>query len=289
MSANRNNGLTLASILWRRALSGLSWTRVRRTIGRRGKVTYRCRPVLEELESRIALAPITSWADVGPQPQTKAVVDYPGLVGGMAAGESVPEAVTGRVTSLAQSGNSPLFLGSASGGVWMAANWDQPFPTWKLATDPKNLQNAMGQPLPPSEEPAGINNIGALAVDPQNPKIIYAGTGEANFQGEGPLGGNGYGAGILVSNNGGGTWRLIGPQFAGYAIEKIIVDPRKGKDNNLYAVVTPSNGPTNGAVAPGKTGVFWSNDFGATWTPLNVEGAGNAAPVTDLEYIQSDT
>src|SRR5712672_1123890 len=47
-------------------------------------------------------------------------------------------------------------------------------------------------------------SIGALAVAPANPDIVYAATGEGSFS---P--GNYYGAGILKSTDAGATWTYL--------------------------------------------------------------------------------
>ncbi len=167
---------------WQNGILGES--QLGKSRSRRG---YKKRTILnlEALENRLAPAG-PDWSALGPAPQ--------GL--GQAA-------VTGRVTSLAFSpdvtgGNQPaLFLGSASGGVWRSTpgTWNQVSPTWTEVSDNLVIN---GQRTSPDKAPAGINDIGALAVDPKNPKVIYAGTGEANF-----ASGNRYGAGILRSDDGG--------------------------------------------------------------------------------------
>ena len=77
-----------------------------------------------------------------------------------------------------------LWLGAAGGGVWKSEDGGR---TWRA------LWHA--QP---------VLNIGALAIDPANPAILYAGTGEAN------LSADSYpGVGIYKTTNGGRTWRRL--------------------------------------------------------------------------------
>src|SRR5262249_50341286 len=174
------------------------------------------RPWVEELEPRRLLA----WTPLGPAPETQ----WPSV------GSNFPEAVTGRVTSLALN-NGLLYLGTAGGGVWRST--DGTFTSWV-----DSLYNNAGQlqvtrygdtETLDKADPrlaAGVMAIGALAVDRTNPSVIYAGTGEANYSAD-----SRYGAGILRSVDGGQTWSLAsgphlgGEEFFRHAVSRIIVDP----------------------------------------------------------------
>ncbi len=172
-----------------------------------------------------------SWQLVGPAPMRNS------YMGG------VPIDVSGRVTALAvdpsdTSGNT-VYLGAAQGGVWKTTDGGA---TWVPLTD-KQASLA----------------IGAIALAPSNPKIIYVGTGEPN---------SGldcyYGAGILKSTDGGTTWTRLGAnEFTGAGISSIVVDP--DDPNRVYVA-------SSAQVIPGPqfptTGIFRSTDGGSTWTPL---------------------
>jgi photosystem II stability/assembly factor-like uncharacterized protein len=128
---------------------------------------------------------------------------------------------------------------------------------------------------------AGAINVGALAVDPNHPQIIYAGTG---------FGRENYGSGILKTTNGGVDWRLIASQGNGFdffrhTIAKIIVDPTEDPmhppGNTLYVAVRP--GDKSGLALGVNDGIYRSADGGTTWTRLPV-----GQPVTDLEYTVSN-
>ncbi len=70
--------------------------------------------------------------------------------------------MSGRIAAIAavnENGRLTLFAGSASGGVWKSVNGGT---TFKPVFDRQSVQS-----------------IGALAIDPSNPKIVWAGTGEA--------------------------------------------------------------------------------------------------------------
>src|SRR5690349_2452276 len=72
---------------------------------------------------------------------------------------------SGRISALAADLTNPsvLYVAAAGGGVWRTADGGT---TWTPLTD--------GQPT---------LFMGALAVAPSNPKVLYAGTGEANNSG----------------------------------------------------------------------------------------------------------
>ena len=136
---------------------------------------------------------------------------------------------TGRIASLAVSSSGTIFAGTASGGVWSSTNGGT---SWVTHTDDVSTGLA----------------IGAVAVDPLNPLVVYAGTGEDNncndcFSG----------AGVLKSIDGGETWSALNPggMFTGAAFASLVVDPRD--DQRLYAGT--------------DFGFFESTDGGATWAP----------------------
>jgi photosystem II stability/assembly factor-like uncharacterized protein len=139
--------------------------------------------------------------------------------------------VSGRVSAIAvDPGHARhLLIGAANGGVWESTDDGL---TWAPRTD--------GQPS---------LAIGAVAFDPTDPTIAYAGTGEGNSTdfGDPDL----LGVGLLRSTNGGTTWTLLpaGP-LAHAGFFQIVVDPADGK--HLLAATT--------------AGLFESADGGSNWT-----------------------
>lgn len=89
----------------------------------------------------------------------------------------------------------------------------------------------------------------SMLLDPRNPDILYAGTGEGYFNGDAVRGG-----GIMKSTDGGETWAQLpstaSPDF--YYVQKIVMS--KGSSQRLYAAT--------------RTGVFRSTDAGTTWTKM---------------------
>ncbi|HUK55349.1 MAG TPA: hypothetical protein VLY20_01670 [Nitrospiria bacterium] len=106
------------------------------------------------------------------------------------------------------------------------------------------------EPAGAAEEKEGPFVIHRIAVDPQNPQMVYAAT--SNY-------------GILKSGDGGTTWALINQGIGSYTHHALVVDP--SDPNILYA------GAWGG-------GVSKSLDRGIHWTEMN-RGLGNTA-IEDL-------
>ncbi|MDA8335297.1 MAG: Ig-like domain-containing protein, partial [Peptococcaceae bacterium] len=199
-----------------------------------------------------------TWRNLGPAPVT-GTQDWSGS-----------QAASGRISSIALSG-STLYVGTAGGGVWSSANDGA---SWTPLTD--------GQPS---------LAMGAVAVDPNNPSVIYAGTGEAHESGD-----SFYGEGLLKSTDGGTSWSVYGATyFAGSYIAAVVVNPLNSSDvyvagnmglyestdaGNTWAkvgpwgnyqvtalVINPKNGDLYAAVE--GNGIEESTDGGGTWTLLS--------------------
>ena len=145
-----------------------------------------------------------TWISIGPKSLPN---------GGAQGGSSVP--VTGRVTSIAvdPSNSNTIYLGTAQGGVWRSLDGGT---TWASIFD-------SAQSLA----------IGALALAPSNPTILYVGTGEYNGCGD-----CFFGAGLYRVENANTSATLVGPinpsttignltynVFQGRSIAKILVHP----------------------------------------------------------------
>ena len=140
----------------------------------------------------------------------------------------------GRVLAVAGvPGNSRVFyFGSVDGGVWKSENAGR---TWKPIFD---------------HEPVG--SIGAIAVAPSNPDIIYVGTGEADMRSD-----IAQGDGMYKSTDAGRHWTHLG--LAGTRqIARIIIDPQN-PDIVFVAALGHPYGPN------AERGVFRSLDGGRHW------------------------
>ncbi|HET7184013.1 MAG TPA: hypothetical protein VFI82_04970 [Terriglobales bacterium] len=124
------------------------------------------------------------------------------------------------------------YFGAVAGGVWKttdgAASW-QPmsdkYPFW---------------------------SVGAIAVAPSNPSVVYVGTGEACIRGDVT-----YGNGVWKSLDGGKTWQHVGLKDT-RQIGRMFVDP-----HNPNIVFVAALGHAFGPNA--ERGVFRTTDGGSTW------------------------
>src|SRR5207248_4107419 len=95
-------------------------------------------------------------------------------------------------------------------------------------------------------------SIGALAIAPSDPNVIYVGTGEADMRSD-----ISFGDGVYKSTDGGKTWANVGLRDTRH-IGRILVDPR-----NANIVLVAALGHAYGPSA--DRGVFRSADGGKTW------------------------
>ncbi len=139
------------------------------------------------------------------------------------------------------------WMGSDGGGVWKTTNCCDANTTWRNTTD-----------VAAGLEAIQNSAIGDLTLDPNNPDVLYAGTGDLRF-GSFSFGSNG----VLKSVDGGESWTVKGadvfnpfyppntnlpPQYQ--AIGKVVVDP-----NNSNIVIVGV-----------KTGIYLSYNGGDDWT-----------------------
>jgi photosystem II stability/assembly factor-like uncharacterized protein len=146
-----------------------------------------------------------------------------------------PAVAGGRVTSVTGVASDPklYYLGSAGGGVWKTVNGGA---TWTALFDKQN-----------------VSSIGAVAIDPTNHNVVWAGTGETN-----PRNDVSWGDGIYKTTDGGRSWTNMGLS-ATHAIASIAIDPR---DSNV--VVVGALGDVF-ADSPDR-GVYRTADGGKSWT-----------------------
>ena len=160
-----------------------------------------------------------------------------------------PALTSGRVSDFAVHPDKrhEYYVATSSGGVWKTING--------------------GANYTPIFDQQGSYSIGCITMDPNNPYVIWVGTGENNNQRS-----VGYGDGIYRSKDGGKTWKHMGLKNSEH-IAKIIVDPR-----NSNIVYVASIGPlwSEG----GDRGLYKSIDGGKTWeSKINVD---EHTGVTDL-------
>ena len=157
----------------------------------------------------------------------------------------------GRVLAAAGVPGQPqhFYFGSVNGGVWESNDAGR---TWQPIFD---------------DQPVG--SIGALAIAPSDPNVIYVGSGEADMRSD-----IAQGDGMYKSTDAGKTWQKIGLEDS-QQIGRIIVDPDDA--NRLYvAALGHAYGPNQ------QRGVFRSIDGGAHWE--KILGKDDATGAIDLAF-----
>ncbi len=172
-----------------------------------------------------------------------------------------PKNVGGRTLCLAFHHDNPdiIFAGSASGGLWKTTTAGKGPEAWAPV--------ATGYP---------VLAVSSIAIDPNNPNIMYIGTGEVyNYEAAYPgivqrFTRGSYGIGILKSTDGGRSWRpsLDWTQTEQRGVWGIIINPENPR--TLFAATTE--------------GLLTSYDAGFTW-----RNAHHLRMAMDLELDPADT
>src|ERR1044072_755211 len=159
-------------------------------------------------------------------------------ISGLGARNIGSAAMSGRIAAVdaVQEGQRlTIYVGSASGGVWKSVNGGT---TFKPVFDKQPVQS-----------------IGAVSIDPKNPKVIWVGTGESWTRNSVSIG-----DGVYKSTDGGDNWTNMGLKES-ERIAKILIDP--SDPNTVYACV------------PGKLwsdsedrGVYKTTNGGQSWTKV---------------------
>jgi photosystem II stability/assembly factor-like uncharacterized protein len=148
-----------------------------------------------------------------------------------------PALTSGRVADFAVNPNDPaeFYAATASGGVWKTVNDGT---TWEPIFDGE-----------------GSYSIGVVQLDPNNPHVVWVGTGENNGQRS-----VSYGDGVYKSVDGGKTWKNMGLKDSQH-IGRIVIDPR-----NSDVVYVAAQGPLWNA--GGDRGLYKTTDGGKTWSKV---------------------
>jgi len=146
-----------------------------------------------------------------------------------------------------------FYFGAAGGGVWRTENAGR---TWVSLFDR-----------------GAAASVGALAVSPSNPNVIYVGTGQSETRYD-----LAAGQGVFKSTNGGASWTAVG--FADTRhIGKIWIDP-----GNPDLVLVGAQGHFFGANA--QRGLYRSTDGGKSWS--QVLKINDWTGITDIASDPSD-
>ena len=149
-----------------------------------------------------------------------------------------------------------FYMAAVNGGAWRTTDYGR---TWTPIFD--------GQPT---------GSVGAIAVAPSNPNIIYVGSGEGLQRPDLAIG-----SGVYKSTDAGATWQHLGLND-GQQIGAIVVDPHD-PNRILVAVLGHPYGPNP------ERGVFRSTDGGKTWDKVlyKDENTGAIQVILDPSHPQT--
>jgi photosystem II stability/assembly factor-like uncharacterized protein len=148
-----------------------------------------------------------------------------------------PAAMSGRITAVDVVASNPdiMYVGAASGGVWKTVSGGI---TWEPVFDKENTLS-----------------VGAIAVQQDNPSVVWVATGEGN-----PRNSLNGGEGIYKSVDAGKTWKKMGLEKTRH-IHRVIIDPKHPNTVYVGAIGSPWGDHP-------ERGVFKTTDGGATWEKI---------------------
>jgi photosystem II stability/assembly factor-like uncharacterized protein len=128
--------------------------------------------------------------------------------------------------------NYTIWVGSATGGVWKSTN--------------------EGTTFEPVFEGMPTASTGDLAIDPNNPDVVWVGTGEANI-----FRSSNAGCGVFKTTDGGKSWNIMGLENT-FTIGRIRVNPQNS--DIVYVAATGHEWTPNE-----ERGLFKTIDGGKRW------------------------
>jgi len=190
-----------------------------------------------------------------PAPADRPVKIDSDTISGLGARNIGSAAMSGRISALdavREKDRLTVYVGAASGGVWKSVNGGT---TFKPVFDKQPVQS-----------------IGAVAIDPKNPKTIWVGSGESWTRNSVSIG-----DGVYKSTDGGKTWTLIlKGTNASTGCSMLSLDRKNPKtifagmwDFRRKGWTFRSGG--DGPDKPSGSGLMKSTDGGATWTDLDAK------------------
>src|SRR5246500_4406387 len=149
-----------------------------------------------------------------------------------------PAAMGGRIADIAavrEGGRLTIYIGSASGGVWKSVD--------------------AGTTFKPVFDQQPSLSIGSIAIDPQNAKTVWVGTGESWVRNS-----ESVGTGVYRSRDGGESWEAVGLPDSEH-VSRMIVHPKES--NTVYACALGHLWNSNT-----ERGVYKTTDGGKTWNKI---------------------
>jgi photosystem II stability/assembly factor-like uncharacterized protein len=164
----------------------------------------------------------------------------------------------GRVVAVAGHPTEPgtFYFGGCAGGIWKTTSGGA---LWEIVSDGYFMTSA----------------VGAIAVAPSSPGVIYVGTGEATIRGN-----VSHGDGVYKSNDGGSSWRNVGLADTRH-IGAIAVHPTN-PEIAYVAALGHAWGPN------AERGVFRTRDGGASWQKVLFKSENAGAVDLAMDPNQPD-
>ena len=189
-----------------------------------------------------------------PQTASQAQIDNDTFAG-YTARSIGPAVMGGRISAIAGTPGKRLtiYIGAAAGGIFKSEDSGITF---------KPVFDKMNSP-----------SIGAIAIDPSNPKILWVGTGESWMRNSVSVG-----DGVYKSTDGGENWTNVGLKDSEH-ISRVLVHPRDG--NTVYVCALGHAWNDND-----ERGLFKTTDGGKTWT--NILHANARTGCGDVAFDATD-
>jgi photosystem II stability/assembly factor-like uncharacterized protein len=164
----------------------------------------------------------------------------PGMLNGLQWRGIGPAATGGRIADIAVAkvpgAPSEIYVATTTGGVFKSVNEGVSF-------------------TPVFDNAGGMMSIGAVAVAPSNPSVVWVGTGEADNRQS-----SSWGDGVYKSTDGGRTWQKMGLEETRH-VGKIVIHPTD--PNTVYIAAVGHLWGSN----PDR-GVFKTTDGGKSWNKV---------------------
>lgn len=166
-----------------------------------------------------------------------------------------PAVTSGRITAFAVDPRDArvIYAASASGGAWKTTNAGT---TWE-----------------PVFANQGSVSLGAVALDPSNPDVVWVGTGEQNS-----VRSSSFGDGVYRSDDGGETWRHMGLEASRH-VGRILIHPNE-PDVLFVAAMGSLWGPNP------ERGLYRTTDGGERWE--KVLGVSSHTGVVEVQMDPRD-
>ena len=145
-----------------------------------------------------------------------------------------PAVMGGRIADIAavrEGSRLTIYVGSSSGGVWKSVDG--------------------GTTFKPIFDKQPSLSIGSIAIDPQNSKTVWVGTGESWVRNSVSVG-----TGVYRSHDGGESWEAVGLPDSEH-VSRLIIHPKESNTVNACALGHLWNSNT-------ERGVFKTTDGGKT-------------------------